>query len=84
MIKMYVRYFSSSMIHNAAFYGPGGASVRPRRRVATRVSIVSGIEKKGDLGYAHGLARFTVLLLTCFRAALPCGGIFTYLLRAAL
>ena len=27
-----------------------GASVRPRRRVATRVSIVSGIEKKDDLG----------------------------------
>jgi hypothetical protein len=33
----------------ARVYGPGGASVRPRRRVATRVSIVSGIEKKGDL-----------------------------------
>ena len=33
----------------ARVYGPGGASVRPRRRVATRVSIVSGcgIEKKG-------------------------------------
>ena len=30
-------------------YGPGGASVRPRRRVATRVSIVSGIEKKDDI-----------------------------------
>ena len=30
-------------------YGPGGASVRPRRRVATRVSIVSGIEKKDDV-----------------------------------
>ena len=29
----------------ARVYGPGGASVRPRRRVATRVSIVSGIEK---------------------------------------
>ena len=33
----------------ARVYGPGGASVRPRRRVATRVSIVSGIEKKDDL-----------------------------------
>ena len=33
----------------ARVYGPGGASVRPRRRVATRVSIVSGIEKKGDI-----------------------------------
>ena len=32
----------------ARVYGPGGASVRPRRRVATRVSIVSGIEKKDD------------------------------------
>ena len=33
----------------ARVYGPGGASVRPRRRVATRVSIVSGIEKKDDV-----------------------------------
>ena len=33
----------------ARVYGPGGASVRPRRRVATRVSIVSGIGKKYDV-----------------------------------
>jgi hypothetical protein len=33
----------------ARVYGPGGASVRPRRRVATRVSIVSGIEKKDTI-----------------------------------
>jgi hypothetical protein len=36
-------------------YGPGGASVRPRRRVATRVSIVSGIEKKDDLLVSVGI-----------------------------
>ena len=33
----------------ARVYGPGGASGRPRRRVATRVSILSGIGKKDDL-----------------------------------
>ena len=40
-------------------YGPGGASVRPRRRVATRVSIVSGIEKKDDVTRKPpGVGRF--------------------------
>ena len=33
----------------ARVHGPGGGSGRPRRRVATRVSILSGIEKKYDL-----------------------------------
>ena len=33
----------------ARVHGPGGGSGRPRRRVATRVSILSGIEKKDDL-----------------------------------
>ena len=37
----------------ARVYGPGGASVRPRRRVATRVSKVSGIEKKDDISSLH-------------------------------
>ena len=37
----------------ARVYGPGGASGRPRRRVATRVSILSGIEKKDDLDVLH-------------------------------
>ena len=33
----------------ARVHGPGGGSGRPRRRVATRVSILSGIGKKDDL-----------------------------------
>ena len=33
----------------ARVHGPGGGSGRPRRRVATRVSILSGIEKKDDV-----------------------------------
>ena len=43
----------------ARVHGPGGGSGRPRRRVATRVSILSGIEKKDDITalyfckYAH-------------------------------
>ena len=36
----------------ARVHGPGGGSGRPRRRVATRVSILSGIEKKDDIELA--------------------------------
>ena len=38
----------------ARVHGPGGGSGRPRRRVATRVSILSGIEKKDDIGIPTG------------------------------
>ena len=37
----------------ARVHGPGGGSGRPRRRVATRVSILSGIKKKYDASVSY-------------------------------
>ena len=47
----------------ARVHGPGGGSGRPRRRVATRVSIVSGIEKNDDLTPTPG-SKFKIFILT--------------------
>ena len=42
-------WYRGTLGRSARVYGPGGGRVRPCRRVATRVSIVSGVEKKDDL-----------------------------------
>jgi hypothetical protein len=42
-------WYRGTLARSARVYGPGGGRVRPCRRVATRVSIVSGVEKKDDL-----------------------------------
>ena len=44
-------WYRGTLGRSARVYGPGGGRVRPCRRVATRVSIVSGVEKKYDLTY---------------------------------
>ena len=45
----------------ARVHGPGRGSGRPRRRVATRVSILSGIEKKDDvMGLSENVSGFEV------------------------
>ena len=41
-------WYRGTLGRSARVYGPGGGRVRPCRRVATRVSIVSGVEKKYD------------------------------------
>ena len=43
-------WYRRSLGPSARVHGFGGASGRPRRRVATRVSIVSVVRKKDDLG----------------------------------
>ena len=42
-------WYRGSLGPSARVHGHGGASGRPRRRVATRVSIVSGVRKKYDV-----------------------------------